>query len=166
MKYRSLLLKILIINLSIIIVTLKSDEVIHQCIESIDNEIPIIVVENSNNFEFKKELESKYKNLQCILSNSNLGMGAANNIGINAAKTDYVFIINPDVILEKNTLEELFKASNELSKFVILSPLDKTFKNYRMKNSQKDNIDFPFEVDSVDGFSMLVNKKNFKDLKL
>jgi len=150
-------------NLSIIIVTLKSDEVIHQCIESIDNEIPIIVVENSNNFEFKKELESKYKNLQCILSNSNLGMGAANNIGINAAKTDYVFIINPDVILEKNTLEELFKASNELSKFVILSPLDKTFKNYRMKNSQKDNIDFPFEVDSVDGFSMLVNKKNFKE---
>ena len=38
-------------NLSIVIVTFKSENVIHQCLESIDKEIPIIVVENSNNIE-------------------------------------------------------------------------------------------------------------------
>ena len=43
-------------NLSIVIVTLKSEKVIHQCIKSIDDDLPIIVVENSNNTEFKDDL--------------------------------------------------------------------------------------------------------------
>ena len=38
-------------------------------------------------------------------------MGSGNNIGIKAANTDYVLILNPDVLLEKNTIEELFLAS-------------------------------------------------------
>jgi len=71
-------------NLSIVIVTLKSENVIYQCIKSINKDIPIIVVENSNDQKFKQNLESKYKNLKCILSESNLGMGAGNNIGIKA----------------------------------------------------------------------------------
>ena len=36
-------------NLSIVIVTFKSEDVIHQCIQSIGSEIDIIVVENSDN---------------------------------------------------------------------------------------------------------------------
>ena len=67
-------------NLTIVIVTFKSDSVIHQCIKSIDKEIPIIVVENSNNEKFKKDLETRYSNLKCILSKNNLGMGAGNKL--------------------------------------------------------------------------------------
>ena len=77
-------------NLSIVIVTLKSEKVIDKCINSIGQNLPIIVVENSNNHKFKHDLESKYQNLKCILSGSNLGMGAGNNIGIKSSKTDYV----------------------------------------------------------------------------
>ena len=69
-------------NLSIVIVTIKSEKVIHDCIKSIDQNIPIIIVENSNNYEFKKNLESQYKNLKCVITEKNLGMGAANNKGI------------------------------------------------------------------------------------
>ena len=104
-------------NLSVIIVTLKSENVIHECIKSINQNVPIIVVENSNNQKFKKDLESQYKNLQCILSGSNIGMGAGNNIGIKSAKTDYVYIINPDATLEPNTLEEIFSASKKYQNF-------------------------------------------------
>ena len=74
-------------NLTIVIVTLKSENVIDQCIKSIDNNLPIIVVENSNDRKFKDYIESEYKNVKCILTNSNLGMGAGNNIGIKLAKT-------------------------------------------------------------------------------
>ena len=102
------------------IVTLKSENIIDQCIKSIDKNIPIIVVENSNNQRFKGELESKYQNIKCVLSKSNLGMGAGNNIGIKLAKTDYVFILNPDVELEPNTLNELYLASKKLSEFSII----------------------------------------------
>ena len=153
-------------NLSIIIVTLKSENVIYDCIKSINQNIPIIVVEHSNNRNFKEELEQKYNNLTCILSNSNLGMGVGNNIGIKAANTDYVLILNPDVVLEKNTIEELFLASKDLSNFTVLAPLEKNFANYGMFNKKKSNKkieDSPFEVDFVDGFAMLLNKKKFSE---
>tara|TARA_B100001123_G_scaffold226473_1_gene254916 strand:- start:246 stop:1106 length:861 start_codon:yes stop_codon:yes gene_type:complete len=149
-------------NLSVIIVTLKSENVIHECIKSINQNVPIIVVENSNNQKFKKDLESQYKNLQCILSGSNIGMGAGNNIGIKSAKTDYVYIINPDATLEPNTLEEIFSASKKISGFSILSPInaDLNFPNYKSVSKEKSD---PFQVKYVDGFSMLINKKKFKE---
>ena len=111
-------------NLSAVIVTLKSENVIHECIKSINQNIPIIVVENSNNQRFKEDLESQYKNLKCILSKSNIGMGAGNNIGIKSAKTDYVYILNPDATLESNTLDEIFLASKKIPEFSILSPIN------------------------------------------
>ena len=61
-------------NLTIVIVTFKSEKVIHECIKSIGKETKIIVVENSYNPEFKKEIEKKYENIECIISAENLGM--------------------------------------------------------------------------------------------
>jgi len=153
-------------NLSVVIVTLKSEKIIHQCINSINQNIPIIVVEHSDNKNFKEELEQKYKNLKCILSKSNLGMGTGNNIGIKDANTEYVLILNPDVILEKNTIEELFLASKNLKEYTILAPLEKNFANYGMTNNKilnKNLEDAPFKVDFVDGFAMVIKKNFFKE---
>ena len=153
-------------NLSVVIVTLKSEKIIHQCINSINQNIPIIVVEHSDNKNFKEELEQKYKNLKCILSKSNLGMGTGNNIGIKDANTEYVLILNPDVILEKNTIEELFLASKHLKDYTILAPLEKNFANYGMTKNKilnKNLEDAPFKVDFVDGFAMVIKKNFFKE---
>ena len=54
-------------NLSVIIVSFKSDEVIHDCINSIDSDIEIIVVDNSNDMKFKENIERKYKNTKCFV---------------------------------------------------------------------------------------------------
>tara|TARA_Y100001949_G_scaffold173366_1_gene178824 strand:- start:261 stop:1127 length:867 start_codon:yes stop_codon:yes gene_type:complete len=153
-------------NLSIVIVTLKSEKVIHDCIKSIDQNIPIIIVENSNNYEFKKNLESQYKNLKCVITEKNLGMGAANNKGIKLVNTDYVYILNPDTTLEKNTLENLFLESKKIPDFSIISPIhsDSNFPNWKNTLEKDFNKSQPFQVESVDGYSMLLNKKNLKDL--
>ena len=151
-------------NLSIVIVTLKSEKVIHHCIKSINHNIPIIVVENSADEKFKSDLENKYKNVKCVLSKRNLGMGTGNNVGIKLAKTDYVFIMNPDTVLELNTLDEIFLASEKLNDFSILAPIssDPNFPNYGRYNKQKiEKESRPFKVDYVDGFAMLLNKKKF-----
>ena len=153
-------------NLSVVIVTLKSENVVHDCIKSINVDVPIIVVEHSNDHNFKSELEHKYKNLKCILSKSNLGMGPGNNIGIQIAKTEYVLILNPDVVLDQDTIKELFLASEKLSDFVILAPQEKFFNNFGKfdgKILSKNLTDSPFKVDFVDGFAMLLNKKKFKE---
>ena len=150
-------------NLSIVIVTFKSEEVIHECIRSIDKDIKITVVENSNNYQFKDELEKSYKNVSCVLSNENLGMGSGNNIGIKKSETDFVLILNPDVILEPSTINELIIASEKISNFAIIAPIssDINYPNYKFKNNKKISIDynFPFKVKSIDGFAMLFNKK-------
>ena len=41
-------------DLTIVIVTFKSEEKIFNCLNSISNKIPVLVVENSNNENFKK----------------------------------------------------------------------------------------------------------------
>ena len=152
-------------NLTVVIVTLKSEQVVEGCINSIEPNIPIIIVENSNNIVFKKKIEDKFKNVQCVLTEENLGMGRGNNIGIKLAKTDYVYILNPDVVLEKNTLQNIYLSSKEIEDFSILTPLNlnKDFPNW--KNNISNNYDNlkPFKVDSVDGYSMLINKKKFNN---
>ena len=155
-------------NLTVVIVTLKSEQVVEGCINSIEPNIPIIIVENSNNIVFKKKIEDKFKNVQCVLTEENLGMGRGNNIGIKLAKTDYVYILNPDVVLDKNTLQNIYLASKEIEDFSILTPLNlnKDFPNWKNNISNNYNNLKPFKVDSVDGYSMLINKKNLITLFL
>ena len=150
-------------NLSIVIVTFKSEAVIHECIKSIDEKINIIIVDNSNDLNFKKKIEKSYKNVSCVLSSQNHGMGKGNNTGIKLAKTDYVLTLNPDVILESNTIEELIKASQKISNFAILAPIlsDYNYPNYKLDIERKftSEMNSPFKVKSVDGFAMLFNKE-------
>ena len=150
-------------NLSIIIVTYKSEMVIHDCIKSIEKDMKIIVVENSDNSQFKEELENKYENVSCVLTSKNLGMGAGNNIGIKKVKTDFVLILNPDVILEESTINELIVASRKITNFAILAPIstDTNHPNYRLLKNKKTwtKDETLFKVKSVDGFAMLFNKK-------
>ena len=150
-------------NLSIVIVTFKSEEVIHECIKSIDKDIKIIIIENSNNTQFKDELEAMYSNVSCFLSYDNLGMGRGNNLGIKKTKTDFVLILNPDVILESTTINELIMASRKISDFAIMAPIssDIDYPNYNLENNQRflTKNEYPFKVKSIDGFAMLFNKK-------
>ena len=110
-------------NLSIVIVTYKSEAVVHDCIDSIGNDIEIIVIENSKDLKFKENLEKKYTNVSCILSSKNLGMGAGNNVGIKKVKKDFILILNPDVILEESTINELIIASQNIKNYAILAPV-------------------------------------------
>ena len=154
-------------NLSAIIVSYKSDHVIERCINSIDNQIEIIVIDNSNNNEFKKNIEKKYKNVKCILSSKNIGMGAGNNLGIKCVNTDYAFILNPDVLLENDSIDEIIAASQNIDSFGIIAPISNKseYPNYKLDETHKFNQITPFNVKSVDGYAMLLNLKKLRQLK-
>ena len=155
-------------NLSIVIVTYKSENVVYDCINSIGNDIEIIVVENSNNIKFKEKLEAKYSNVSCILYLTNLGMGPGNNVGIKKVINDFILILNPDVILENTTIDELISASKTIPSYAILAPIssDINYPNYKILKSKKEIIDFkePQQVRSVDGYAMLLDKKKLDKL--
>tara|TARA_B110000116_G_scaffold257775_1_gene258277 strand:- start:38 stop:943 length:906 start_codon:yes stop_codon:yes gene_type:complete len=155
-------------NLSIVIVTIKSENVIFKCLDSIDPKIPVFIIENSSDSKFKNLLESKYKNVQCFLTEKNLGMGSGNNVGIRLVETNNVLILNPDVVLEPNTLEELMISSQKNQDFAILSPIsiDSNYPNYKLHHENDINrqVDFLFKVKSVDGYAMLFNKKKINEI--
>ena len=153
-------------NLSVIIVSYKSDHVIENCINSIDSEIEIIVIDNSNNDQFKKKIETKYKNVKCILSEENLGMGGGNNLGIENVNKDFALILNPDVALENNSMNEIFVASKEIDNFGIISPISNKdeYPNYVLKKGHNFDPEKPFKVKSVDGYAMLLNLKQLKKI--
>ena len=91
-------------DITIIITTFRSEDKIDMCLNSIDREIKVIVVENSNNEAFKNYLQNKYQNVECELTNDNLGYGKANNVGLKKVKTKYSLILNPDTTLNKDTI--------------------------------------------------------------
>ena len=151
-------------NLTIIIVTIKSQNIIDDCLKSIDPDIKKIIVENSSDQNFLDTLKKKYKNIQCYLTNSNLGMGAGNNFGIEKSSTRYVMILNPDTILKPDTLSQIFNISKNLD-FAVLSPLcdDKNYPNYKILKEIKDTKKDLFEVDNIDGYAMILDKEQFNN---
>ncbi len=151
-------------NITFVIVTYKSEKVIYDCLNSLPKQSYKIIIENSENLNLKKDLESKYENINVFL-NVNCGYGASNNIGIKKAKTQFVFILNPDTKFREDTFSNLIKSSYEISEFAIISPLHSNFKypNFIVKNNYKNLKNDIMQVDEVDGFSMLINKHNFKD---
>ena len=156
-------------TLSAVIVSYKSDQVIHECIKSISNKIKIIVVDNSNDKNFKENIEKKYSNVKCILSSTNLGMGAGNNLGLRHVETDYAIILNPDVILKKDTIQQIINESSKINSFAILAPLsdDLKYPNYKIdkKDFKSANNNIPFKVKSVDGFAMVLNLIKINQIK-
>ena len=62
-------------NITFIIVCFKSENVIFSCLNSLPKISKKIVIENSKNIKLKKQIESKYDNIE-VLINENLGMGA------------------------------------------------------------------------------------------
>ena len=151
-------------NITFIIVTFKSEHIISECIESLPKNSKIIIIENSENNKLKESLEEKYTGVKVFVQ-KNTGMGSANNKGIKMCRTDYAFVINPDVKFEKDSIQKIIDFTKKKNDYAIISPISDnlSYPNYKIKKKKSyDNADF-LDVDSVDGFAMLINKKEFKD---
>tara|TARA_Y100000590_G_scaffold134086_1_gene153390 strand:+ start:170 stop:1030 length:861 start_codon:yes stop_codon:yes gene_type:complete len=151
-------------EITFIIVSYKAKKVIYNCINSLPKFSKIIVIDNSSDQYLKSDLESKYDNIEVILKDNN-GMGEANNIGLKKTNTKFAFILNPDVTFKENTFQKLEEAFNDIEDFSILSPIheDKSFPNYTISKKYKFVNENIFEVDEVDGYSMLINKNKFNE---
>ena len=146
-------------DLTIVIVSFKSGDILHRCIKSIDKRYPILVIENSIDHKLKLELEEKYQNVNCILPKDNLGYGGGNNLGLSRVKTNYALILNPDVILKKDSIENFFKSATKNPEFGIIAPVSL---NEKYTNFNHDKDIAVKEVENVKGFAMFFNMKNLK----
>ena len=148
-------------KITIVINTFKSEDKIHQCLDAISSEFKVIIIENSNDKNLKEILENKYKNVECFLTGENLGYAKGNNLGLSKVKSQYALILNPDAIVEKNTLKNFLVSAERLGDFSIIGPA----KQDESKNSDYlKNKNHIFEVNSVKGFAMFLNLNQFEDI--
>jgi len=149
-------------DITVIITSFRSGTKIKNCIQSIDKQIRVILVENSNDLEFKKNIEREFDNVECILTGANLGYGRANNIGLKIVRTKYALILNPDTTLHNDTVENFLKVTQKIREFAIIGPYIQEEKNYKEKNNFDDLTTVP--VINVKGFAMFLNLSEFKDI--
>ena len=144
-------------EINVVIVTFKSEDIISKCLKSIPDDINVIIVENSNNINFKKKLENNYKNVKCILTGENKGYSVANNIGLSHVKSKYALVLNPDSILDKDAINNFLITANKINNFHLIGP----------SNDQMVNLDFKqnnvIEVDNLKGFAIFFNMSKFEN---
>lgn len=98
-------------ELSIVIVNYNVKEFLTQCLDSIfksqtQYNYEVIVIDNSSRDSGRDEICSTFKDITWIDNSENVGFGRANNQGFSHAKGVYTLILNPDTVLQEDTLEK------------------------------------------------------------
>ncbi|MEO1519002.1 MAG: glycosyltransferase family 2 protein [Bacteroidota bacterium] len=83
----------------------------------------VILVDNASRDNPLSHLEKQYPDVRCIRSEQNLGFAGGNNLGIAAAKGDYLFFINNDTLVTPGLIEQMLALFAQRPKLGMLSPL-------------------------------------------
>lgn len=150
-------------GLSVIIVVYNSDDVIFNCLDSINlynsinKNLEVIIVDNNPLSNLSKNLYCKQYNFQLtyVLNDKNRGFGAGNNRGVSIANHPRILFLNPDTILT----EDIFTATIEA-----LRTNENLVLGYTLVNSNKsrnDSYSYFFEYFYLFPLFHLIEKFSF-----
>ena len=108
------------IDLSIIIVNYKCWEVLTRCIESFNKYKPhtsyeIIVVDNNSYDDSTNIIARDLPEIKLIKNTINMGFSKGVNMGVKHcnASTDSILLLNPDTLVEYNSIQTLYNSLND-----------------------------------------------------
>ena len=149
-------------DLTIIIITYKSEKIIHDFIKKIPSNIKTIIVENSENYNLKKNIEEKFENISFYIK-KNEGVSSSLNFAVDKVETKYFLQISPDIEFNFNDLDTFYNYAKMFNdKFAAIGPrfIDVKPKSHRQVN---EKIEYG-KIDSIHGSCMFMNKKNFNEI--
>src|SRR5579864_4098975 len=97
-------------TVSVTIVTYNTREFIEPCLESVLRQnypIKVVVVDNASMDGTRGVLAGYEDRVRVIYNNENVGFAAAQNQAIAAGESDWVLVLNPDVVLMPGFIEQL-----------------------------------------------------------
>ncbi len=142
-------------ELTLIIVTYNSGEMISKCLDGIyGDESNIIIIDNASTDNANSLIAQKFPNVRIIKSEKNLGYGRAANLGLKEVKTPYALLLNPDVITSIGAIESLLERAKQNNSAAIYAPQTRRNKDDRNKPSME-------KVDWVSGSVMLFDMSKF-----
>lgn len=104
-----------------IVVTFDSAHVLPACLDALTGEgVPAIVVDNASGDD--TVIVAERHGARVLRNPANEGYGRANNIGVRAAASELVLIINPDMVLDAGAAALLLHAAGRYPDAGILAP--------------------------------------------
>lgn len=100
-------------DISIIIVTWNTRELLRRCLESVEATLQhlsyeVIVVDNASTDGSPAMLRERFPSVDLIENDENRGFGAANNQALRIMKGRYALLLNSDTLLTESAVSELF----------------------------------------------------------
>ena len=148
---------------SIIIVGYNSKEDLKKCFDSIYSNtytrFRVIFIDNGSSDGSLEYIKTNYAQIITI-KNKNTGYAGGNNVGIRKAielKSKYVFLLNPDTIIDKECLSNLIKKADDQAILQPLILLNIDSKNTDLINTTGGHLNFL-------GFSYCGNYKQNKSV--
>ena len=135
-------------NCQVILPTFYPGKKIINCINSIPDKYPIAIIDNGNDDELGDILKKIPRRISHYKV-GDIGLPKSFNFALSISNSNYIFITQPDVILEKNCIENLLIANFKYADAGILCPLFYEKEDYSL----------------YDHYDLKFNKKNFKLLK-
>ena len=103
--------------ISIIILNYNAGNLLLNCVDSIKkssySNIEILVVDNISTDGSQRKCKEKFPGIKLIQNKKNLGYCGGNNVGIKEAKGEFIIILNPDTVVESDSIEQLLSAFNQ-----------------------------------------------------
>ena len=104
-------------TISVVVLNWNGADVTPDCLRSLEHQTTkpneIIVVDNGSVDGSAKTIEKEFKGTKLLKQPKNLGFAGGVNVGIIAAKSVYVFLLNNDATCESTCLEELLKTATK-----------------------------------------------------
>lgn len=101
------------LNVSFVVVSYNTSHYLHECLTSIHRFMPVgsevIVVDNASTDGSVAMVKNLFPKVKLIEWKTNLGFGAANNLGVAQASNPYVMLFNSDAVLKRDTATPLIK---------------------------------------------------------
>ena len=99
-------------KLNIVIVSYNVRNYLEQCLQSVKQALEgiegeVFVIDNRSDDDSVETVRTNYPWVRLIVNQENMGFSRANNIAIREASGEYVLLLNPDTIVEKDTLREV-----------------------------------------------------------
>ncbi|MGB6591927.1 MAG: glycosyltransferase family 2 protein [Candidatus Nitrosopolaris sp.] len=102
------------IPIDVIIRTKNSESLLRECLESICTEIPVrrIIIVDAGSIDRTNAITSSYDNVDFHVK-PDLNLGQATKFGFSKAQTEWVAVIDSDIILRKGWFDDMKKYMND-----------------------------------------------------
>ncbi len=99
---------------SIVIVNYRSGEILKSCLGSLVQSLSsldfeILIINNDSTRDLAPVLAQDWPNTRIIQNSSNLGFGAAANIGFLQSSGKFLLLLNPDILAQENSIHVLLQ---------------------------------------------------------